>query len=365
MDHSNKVTGERQPLVSIIIPTFNNAEYIDATIESVLAQDFADHEIIVVDDGSNDNTQSVLVAYHDRIRSFYQENAGVSAARNTGLEHAVGDYVLFLDGDDLLLPGKLTAQVAMLQEQPDLGYVHSGWQRIDQDGELIDTITPWKDMPNLTLESWLRFKLVFLGAMLIRRVWVDLVGGFDPALKQGEDLKLMFQMVSQGSCGEWLHQPTVGYRQHGTSLTSDLAQMLFYSNQVVAEYFEQPDLPPEIANLKREIGFGTAVWSAWHLHLEGHPNEIATFLQQSLGYTQNSEMETVLRSWVGAAYNFALSDGQARQEARSMWPYMREALSVDEVSWRLLEPLLDRWMKYFSVMAAHHRHRADKAPEDG
>ncbi|MCK4819314.1 glycosyltransferase family 2 protein, partial [bacterium] len=108
------------PNVSVIIPTCNRAEYITQAIDSVLAQTYTDYEIIVVDDGSTDNTKEVMEPYMDRIRYIYQENAGVSAARNTGIKAAKGDWVAFLDSDDEWLPGKLAVQIRAVERHPQL-----------------------------------------------------------------------------------------------------------------------------------------------------------------------------------------------------------------------------------------------------
>ena len=106
--------------VSVIIPTYNRAEYVTHAIDSVLAQTYTDYEIIVVDDGSADNTKDVLLPYMDRIRYIYQENAGLSAARNTGIKAAKGDWIAFLDSDDEWLPGKLAVQMRAVERHPQL-----------------------------------------------------------------------------------------------------------------------------------------------------------------------------------------------------------------------------------------------------
>ena len=109
MEEKSKI--ENAPLVSVIIPTYNRAEIIEEAVDSVLAQDYKDFELIVVDDGSTDNTSEVLATYGDDIRVLYQENKGVSAARNRGISEAAGKLIAFLDSDDLWMPQKLTTQV--------------------------------------------------------------------------------------------------------------------------------------------------------------------------------------------------------------------------------------------------------------
>ncbi len=113
------------PKVSVITPTFNCARYLPEAIDSVLSQTCTDHELIVIDDGSIDNTNQVVATYCDRVRYFCQENRGVATARNVGIREAQGDYVCFLDADDVLLPGKLETQAAFLDQNPNVDIVYS------------------------------------------------------------------------------------------------------------------------------------------------------------------------------------------------------------------------------------------------
>jgi GT2 family glycosyltransferase len=340
--------------VSVIIPTYNNGAYLGQAIESVLQQDYADYEIVVVDDGSTDETQDLLVRYDAAIHAVRQEHAGVSQARNRGLQLARGEYIVFLDGDDLLLPSKLTTQVAFLEERPDLGYAHSGWHRIDENGERIDTVEPWHQVAELTLENWLIRKPVFMGAMLVRRHWVERAGGFDTALPQGEDLKLFFQMVLLGCKGGWVYQPTVCYRQHQGSLTKNRVQMLASSNRVVAEFFAQPNLPPDIHDLKDKVGFGTLVWSAWQLHVAGHTTDVAEFLSQSLAYDHSKSPVKTIQRWLHTLFYACLNDGHKLEELHAFWPHIKAAIGADESFWKQIEPALGRWLRCFAVLEANH-----------
>jgi len=342
-------------MVSIIIPTYDNARYLGRTIESALGQDHVDREVIVVDDGSTDETPEVLARYEGRIRAVRQPNAGVSTARNHGLSLARGEYVVFLDGDDVLLPDKLSAQLAVIETHPHLGYVHSGWHRIDGNDAIIDTIEPWRQVPELTVESWLIRKPVFMGAMLFRRKWIDRAGGFDVALPQAEDLKLVFQMVRMGCQGAWLHRPTVCYRQHGSSLTKNRLQMLTCSNRVVAEFFAQPDLPEHVHALEEKVGFETLVWSAWQLHLAGHTTEVADFLRQSLAYDHGDSPVKVIQRWLHGLFYSCLHEGRELAELHAFWPHIKAAIQIDEASWRRIEPALSRWLKCFAVLEASYR----------
>jgi glycosyltransferase involved in cell wall biosynthesis len=128
-----------EPLVSVIIPTFNCGRYVEDAIESVLNQTFRRFEIIVVDDGSTDDTGSKLKKYKDRVQVVTQENQGSSKARNVGLELSRGDYVAFLDADDRWLPEKLERQLACFRELGDVGMVFTDFSAIDPDGGIVAT----------------------------------------------------------------------------------------------------------------------------------------------------------------------------------------------------------------------------------
>ena len=124
-------------LISIIIPAYNCAEYIDKAISSALSQVGVRCEIIVVNDGSPDATDDAVQPYLDRIIYLKQENRGLSAARNAGFRASSGDFVCFLDADDLLLPDKFLRQLAVFEREPDLGIVISGYFDVAADGETV------------------------------------------------------------------------------------------------------------------------------------------------------------------------------------------------------------------------------------
>ena len=124
--------------VSVVIPTYNRARRLPAAIESALQQGIADLEIIVVDDGSTDDTRAVIAQYGDRVRYHYQPNAGVGAARNTGIREARGEFVAFLDSDDRWLDSKLALQLAVFEACPDVGLVFSDFVIEKPDGTRLE-----------------------------------------------------------------------------------------------------------------------------------------------------------------------------------------------------------------------------------
>jgi cellulose synthase/poly-beta-1,6-N-acetylglucosamine synthase-like glycosyltransferase len=123
-------------LVSVIIPCYNHAHFLEQAIESVRAQSYSDFEIIVVDDGSTDNTTEV-VRRHSRVRYVYQENAGLSSARNTGLWHSHGEFLVFLDADDRLLRNALETGVSCMRKHPECAFVSGHCRIIDSNGAIL------------------------------------------------------------------------------------------------------------------------------------------------------------------------------------------------------------------------------------
>jgi glycosyltransferase involved in cell wall biosynthesis len=123
-----------EPLVSVVIPTYNNARYLGAAIDSVLAQTWPRVEVIVVDDGSRDETPQVVAPYGDRIVCLRQENQGLAGARSAGLARATGAYVAWLDSDDMWNPEKLAVQIAFLEARPDVAVVSTDFSAFDDAG---------------------------------------------------------------------------------------------------------------------------------------------------------------------------------------------------------------------------------------
>lgn len=126
------------PLVSVVMPAFNVAWCVRRAIDSVLTQTYLRHEIIVIDDGSTDDTASVLASYGDRIRVISQTNRGMSAARNRGIDAARGTLVAFLDADDYWLSEKLARQVELLQRRPEVGFCSTAASVVNPEGAVLN-----------------------------------------------------------------------------------------------------------------------------------------------------------------------------------------------------------------------------------
>lgn len=298
------------PKVSVIIPTYNCDRFLPEAINSVLQQTLTQLEIIVIDDGSTDQTAAILQAYQarhgDRVRTVSRFNQGVSAARNHGIQLAQGEWIAFLDADDVFFPDKLKAQLQVAAENPDLGMIHSGWQRVDSAGKVLTIVEPWHQVPRLDLEGWLRYKPVLPSAMLFRRDWLLRSGGFDPRFSMSEDTELILRLARSGCESEWLRQVTVSYRQHDSNATHKGLLQARSLTTILDEFFAHANLPDSIRLLETSVRYNTLVWLAWYLHHTGHRAEAVRFLKRAYAYSTDSPTEAIVH-WADCFTAFAQS----------------------------------------------------------
>jgi glycosyltransferase involved in cell wall biosynthesis len=214
----NQTTGDERcaARVSVIIPAYNRADLIGETIESVLNQTFDDFEIIIVDDGSTDSTEEVVRKFDGPITYLYQENRGRSCARNRGFEVSGGDYVCFLDSDDVLKPRMLERQVSLLDSNSHLGFVYSDYQFINQAGETLPRPEVFRGRP-LHRGEIFRFLIFFdfipPSTVLARRDSIDKIGLFESSLEPAEDLDWLLRMTSMYET-DYIPEPLCLFRKH-------------------------------------------------------------------------------------------------------------------------------------------------------
>lgn len=213
------------PRVSVIIPAYNSETYIRETIGSVLQQTYRDYEIVVVDDGSTDDTSQVVRGFlDDRIRLIHKPNGGTASARNVGIINSSSEYMQFLDADDLILPDKLGTQVELLDNRQDVDVVYSSFRLF------------FEDHCRLCPPSWLRppsrdpLRELVAGsifpphAALVRRRCVEAVGSFNEELVSAEDWDFWIRLAHAG-CGFHFHNQLLAlYRQHAASKTKKLSR---------------------------------------------------------------------------------------------------------------------------------------------
>lgn len=209
-------------LVSVIICVYNGEKYIESSIKSALAQTYQNIEIIVIDDGSTDRTGEIVKNYCPDVKYIYQENKGVSEARNTGLRHCSGNYIAWLDADDLYLPDKIKEQVDFLQQNKDIDCVYNDAFLIDAHDNLVKVLR--SDYGNLAPNDFLA-QLLFRQTIpcppstLYRRKCFENLR-FIPGMRYAEDYWSSIQLAQRFKCG-YLPKILYKYRRHDSNLTNN------------------------------------------------------------------------------------------------------------------------------------------------
>lgn len=213
------------PEVSVIIPTYNRAAFLEQAIRSVLGQTFPYFELIIVDDGSTDNTSQVVHRFADsRIIYHSTTSQEKSAARNIGASLSSGKYLAFLDDDDCYLPQKLELQTRALRDNPHVGMVIAGWDRVNQSGGVVRSERPWLHHPLPDLKDWLFEAMAHVGSVLIQQSWFFRVGGFNQNLTQAEDTFFWFSLANAGCPILWNKDIVLIQRLHDNNTVRDFAE---------------------------------------------------------------------------------------------------------------------------------------------
>lgn len=228
--------------VSVVIPSYNYGRFIAEAIRSALGQTLVPSEIIVVDDGSVDDTAMVVAGFGEGVRYIRQENSGVCVARNRGVAESTGELIAFLDADDIWEPTKLEKQSAVFARDEHIGLVHCGMREFENDtgetiamhtegleGDVADELLLW-EKPAVNVSG---------SAIIVSRESFDAVGGFDPRQKCGEDWDLCYRIARRYRVG-FVVEPLVNYRRHGAAAHMNVSEMergmeLFYEKAFAAD----------------------------------------------------------------------------------------------------------------------------------
>lgn len=214
----------REPVVSVVIPCHDYGHYLPQAVHSVLAQTYPDWELVVVDDGSTDDTAAVarsLIADHPgrRIRLLRQANAGVSAARNAGIAATAGRYVLPLDADDVIAPTMLERTVAVLDRRPEIAIVSTDVSVFTDDGLPAQAL----QLPAYDKDLLLRRLIMFYCSLYRREVWRT-VGGYAEDMRTGEDWDFWIACAERGFTAHHLHEALFGARNKDDGLHVEAAE---------------------------------------------------------------------------------------------------------------------------------------------
>ncbi|WP_115865084.1 glycosyltransferase family 2 protein [Halorussus litoreus] len=232
------------PDVSVIVPTYERADVLPRALDSALGQSFSDLEVVVVDDGSTDGTAEIVAKYRnrdDRVRSLaHEENRGLAAARNTGIEAATGEYVTFLDSDDELHPDLVAETMAVLADRPTdcagafVAYevMREGSRAAVHDAEgLVRSVESFDG------------RQVRMGGTTLRARALDDLGGFDETFPYGEEYDLWIRLVADHYL-VGIDEPLYRYYKHGEQLTANDGKIIEGVARLLAKH---PDLPPAYA----------------------------------------------------------------------------------------------------------------------
>ena len=239
------------PKISVIIPVYNAEETIKETIESVLSQTFSNFEIIVINDGSQDKTLEIVYRILDpRLKVFSYPNAGVSVTRNRGISQAAGDYVSFLDADDLWTPDKLETQLKALQANPQAAVAYSWTDWIDESGQFLRPGGHMSVNGDVYAKLLLRDFVESGSNPLIRRQALTEVGGFDESLNLAADWDMWLRLAARY---EFVAVPSsqILYRVSPNSMSSNVWKMEAESLQIIERAFAVA--PESLQHLKREV----------------------------------------------------------------------------------------------------------------
>lgn len=270
------------PLVSVVIPTYNYGRYVTEAVDSALAQTYRPVEVIVVDDGSTDDTRERLSGYGDRIRYVYQENAGLSAARNTGIRNASGGFVAFLDSDDAFHPRKLQVQMGTFARDPSLGLV----------GTLSFSDEPrvWADVPvapasvrKITLDEKVVLTRFSPSSAVARRECFEAVGDFDTSLRSVEDRDMWIRIAARYPVAR-VELPLTWYRLTPGSMSRNAGRMEHAERVVLDKAFRMPELAGRWKLRRRAWGYARSSWGYMHQQAGNRWTAVGHLARSILGY---------------------------------------------------------------------------------
>lgn len=280
--------------VTIITASFNYGQFIAEAVRSVISQTYPGCKIVVVDDGSTDDTEAIVRGFGERVKYVHQENGGVSKARNRGVAESTGDLIAFLDADDWWLRAKIEKQVAKFEEDVAIGLVHCGMREFDsytgetiamhldgEEGRVAEKLLLWEE-PVIVGPG---------GTIMVSREAFDCVGGFDETITVGEDWDFCYRVACKYKVG-FVQEALVNYRNHGSNATKSVAEMERGMGRFYEKAFDTDDA--DILKLKRRA------YGNYHRVLSGsyfHAGNYMKFVEHAIKSIRNrpANLEYFLR----------------------------------------------------------------------
>lgn len=325
-----------EPLVSVVMPAYNCELHIGAAVSGALSQTYRNTEVIVVNDGSTDRTGQILAGFGDMIRVVEQDNAGLSGARNSGVAAAQGEYIAFIDGDDITLPGYLEAMMATLREAgPGRWWVTSQAYFMSADG--IDTVRPvlaGGPIPPERQRITILQRNIAISAAIVRTEMHHQIGGMDPDLASTEDWDYWARAIFSGWYGAYQPKPLYLYRWSEGSLSNNHDALIKGEDQLMAKLRQ----------------------SHWESMTAAERDQLERRLQLGSPYRLLARANHALRE---ADYGTAT---RLFEQAASLMPVDRR-LQAKARSMRWLPPTTRYW-RARRLAADQQRRRYDFAPDD-
>jgi glycosyltransferase involved in cell wall biosynthesis len=246
------------PKVSVIIPVYDGARFLGRAIDSVLFQTFQDWELIVIDDGSTDETWRILTAFGSRLHVIHQENLGLSMARNKGIQSAQGEYIAFLDSDDKWDSNFLETMLSLTSQHPHAAVYYCNARLMDAEDRDLPQSSDAPLVPaNLIHKTLLRKNFLLVSTMLVRRSAVVAVGLFDPSLRAVEDWDLWLRLARR-QVFVGIPRSLVRMRLHSRSLSTDMCRMRQAITHMVEKHFGPDDGQRPYWTREKRLAYGGA-----------------------------------------------------------------------------------------------------------
>lgn len=339
------------PTVSIIIPAYNHAVYLPDAINSVLAQTYSDVEIIVVDDGSTDDTRRVAAGFGDAVHYVYQANRGLSAARNTGIVRASGDYIGLLDADDLYEPQFLRTLTSILDSEPSTAAAYCEFRFVDAAQRPLFQSGSTPVQSEQLFNTLLDGNFLAAHCLLVRRASYEDFGVFDESLSACEDWD-MWLRLAKGTSVRGVDSILACYRLTNNSMSDDPARMLANRRAVLAKH-----IGPEAGNTaeRDRRAYGRAYFVTALEYIQAHEEAAAVSCMR-----RAAELHPTLLTQVETFYELALWDQPkgARGDLQKMAPAMNASRLVAFLDAIFAMPDLPAAVRLYQTQAYALAHEA-------
>lgn len=298
------------PKVSVIIPTYNRAKYLAVAIQSILGQTYSNFEIIIVDDGSTDNTREVVDNFNDsRIKYIYQENQWAAAARNNGIRASSGEYLTFLDSDDILMENAIMKGVQILDEHPEVAFSYTQNYTVDESGQIIglqkkgQKHTCVRDGTEQIREFLIDGHHIGVCATMMRRDCLFKVGLWDTTFRHGSvDFDLLVRLAKKYSVA-FIDEPAGKVRVHPDSITGirDLSELERTNSRIFESIFKDPEVGQLFSGLRSKAYFRLYLRLALNAYTRKDRKTSNLYFTKALKVSQKDFIKGLWFPWI---YNY-------------------------------------------------------------